>query len=624
LPNPEDSDKDNEFIEIYNMGETKVNLGGWVLKDKMGRVKTFEINENVEIKAGGYKTFYSDETGIALNNSGDGIVLRDNKGNITDETPVSGSAKEDQAYALDKDDNWVWTLRPTAGRKNIIREEKKINDIKQDDSSRETGVNDDDGSSQGAGANDEQDERISKNSPSPFLKRGDSQEDNNNNDVDDGNSDAENAEYNFSDEIVISEIYPNPRGRDNKDGNYEWIEIYNCSSENVNLIGWQIDDILKKGSKPYLIKENKIISAESHLVFTNEETKVIFNNSGDEINLLWPDGTIVDSTQYEKSIEEQSYNWADGDWSWSQAVTPNRNNAVVASVAGIILGAESVANLNEEETETDESDIDAEENIADNIKYIEATVSEAKKLPRFSYVKISGVVSTPPGIFSDNIFYLAGSGIQVYGKNLDISGINIGDEIEISGQISEIGEEKRIILNKAKNVKIISRDNLVKAKIVSTVDIGEEIEGCLVMIEGGVVEIKDDVFFLDDGSGKVKVYIKPQTGIKRPEIEINDWMVVTGQASRTSVGYRILPRFQTDLKLGKVSGTSTASAASVLANQEKNFIGDKKEKNMNFILENMNSIVYAIIILVGALILIDWGKMKIAKSRKSIKSLESK
>ena len=43
LPNPEDSDRDNEFIEIYNAGEADANLEGWTLEDKMGKVKVFEI-----------------------------------------------------------------------------------------------------------------------------------------------------------------------------------------------------------------------------------------------------------------------------------------------------------------------------------------------------------------------------------------------------------------------------------------------------------------------------------------------------------------------------------------------------------------------------------------------------
>jgi len=606
LPNPEDSDRDNEFIEIYNAGETNANLKEWTLEDKMGKVKIFEVLERVEIKPGGYKVFYSDETKITLNNSGDGVVLRNNEGDIISETPVSDSAKEDQAYALDKNGNWGWTLRPTAGRKNIIKEEKKASDIKQDkhtpSPSQEENRDSDDG----------QDD-------STALRDYEYEINDNVNDNDNSNDKLEKSvEYNFSDEVVISEIYPNPKGRDNRDSNYEWIELYNCSSRDVDLIGWQIDDILRKGSKPYTIKKSKIIKANGHLVLTNEEIKVIFNNSGDEVNLLWPDGTVVDSAQYGKSIEGQSYGWVGGSWAWSRIVTPGKDNKMATSLAGRVLKTERVVNLdNEIEAETDESDPDIEENLTSGVEYIKSTIAEAKELAKFSDVRVSGIVSTPPGIFSDNIFYIAGSGIQVYSKNADIFEINIGDEIEIAGRISEVGGEKRILLNGMESIKVISRDNLVESKIISTTDVGEAVEGSLVTVEGEVVEIKNDVFFLNDGSGKVKIYIKPQTGIENPKIETGDWMVITGQVSRTSVGYRILPRFQADLRISRVSGVSVSST--VLTEQEGDSVNGKKNKKEAFILKNANSVIYAIIVLTGVLILFNWGKIKITKSCKITK-----
>ena len=588
LPNPEDSDKDNEFIEIYNKGEIKVSLGGWILEDKMGKVKIFEIDEKVEIKAGSYQVFYSDETKITLNNSGDGVVLKDDKNNIIDETPVSASAKEDQAYALDENENWTWTLRPTAGRKNIIEEENKVSDIKQE----ETETNDDEDNTD---VDIQQDDFASENK-SNNLENETSEDDA-----------KENIVYNFSDEIVISEIYPNPKGRDNQDGDYEWLELYNCSSENIDLIGWQIDDILNKGSKSYLIKKNKIIKARSHLILNNQETKVIFNNSGDEVNLLWPDGTVVDNVSYGKSIEEQSYNWVNDGWVWSQIITPNKNNTVTANGAGKILSAIDVLNLDDEdETEIDESDADVEDNIADNAKCVETTITKARELPKFTCVKISGIVSTPPEIFSDNVFYIAGSGIQVYSEELILE-INIGDEIEVTGRISEIGGEKRILIDRSEDLKIISNDNLVESKVVSTGNVNETFEGYLITVEGKVARIKSDVFYLDDGSGEIKIYLKPQTGIIKPEIKIGDWMVIVGQVSQTSVGYRILPRFQGDLKLSRVSGT--AQASSILNTQENVEKNEEENKSGNFVF-------YGIIIVISFLILVDWIRIRKAEGRK--------
>lgn len=578
LPDPEDSDRDNEFIEIYNDGSAEVDLSGWTLEDKMGSIKKFVISDGVKINAGNYKAFYSDETRITLNNSGDGVILKDSKNNIIDETEISDVALEERAFVLDENENWIWTMRPTPGRENVI-EVEKVEKI-------ENNNNDDD---------DEQDGFISRH-PNP------SQE---------GNLDNGVNDFDFSDKIIISEIYPNSEGRDNRNGSYEWIELFNDSEREVNLNGWMLDDILEKGSNAYLI-ENGIIKAGSYKIFDAAETKIALNNTGDEVNLLWPDGTIVDKIEYEKADEGLSFNLSNnGDWFWSSLITPEEENKNISFSRNNLAeyNAQDYADyyLDEEyfEDEEFENGYGGGENL--NIDYVEADLKDIDHFTKYSRIKISGIVSTPPGIFSDQTFYISGSGIQVYGYEAKISNLNIGDEVEIIGRISEVGEEKRILIDKGEDIKIVSSDNLVESKIVSTGDINEAFEGYLITVEGKVSQIKSDVFFLDDGSGEIKIYIKPQTKIKRPEIKIGDWMVITGQVSQTSFGYRILPRFQGDIKLSKVTGAAqTFNVSSDQENAENN-----EEKN-----KNGNLIFYGIIGIIGLAVLIDWIKIRIIRRKK--------
>ncbi len=565
LLNPEDSDRDNEFIEIYNNGDTEVDLGGWTLEDKMGSVKKFVIPDGVKMGARKYKAFYSDETRIALNNSGDGIILRNKNENIINETQISGAALEEQAFALDGNKNWVWTLRPTPGRGNIIEVEEEANEEK--DNETESGNNDDDG----------------EIPPASFAEGGDD-------------------DFDFSDKIIISEIYPNSEGRDNRNGSYEWIELYNDSDRDVNLSGWMIDDILEKGSKVYLI-ENEIIKARSYKIFDAACTKIALNNTGDEVNLLWPDKTVVDKIKYERADEGLSYNLAkDDSWFWSSVITPEEENRNVNINGNNIVeyNAQDYPDYySDEEYFVDEEFEDSygdEENL--NIDYVEVDLKDIEHFTKYSRIKTSGIVSTPPGIFSDKAFYISGSGIQVYSYEDEIPNLNVGDEIEIIGKISEIGGEKRILIDKSEDVKIISSDNLVESKIISTGNINEAFEGCLITVEGKVARTKNDVFYLDDGSGEVKIYIKPQTGIIKPKIEKGDWMVITGQVSQTSSGYRILPRFQGDVKLSRVTGAAQAADISTVQEniEEENNRGD--------------FIFYGIMIIVSFLILVDWRRMK--------------
>ena len=553
LPNPEGSDGKNEFIEIYNESEEEVNLQGWSLKDKLGKAIKFIVSGRIVIKPKEYKVFYSDETGIFLNNSGDGIVLRDNKDNLIDETAISDSALEGLSYSLDGRDGWQWSS-PTPGEENVIgllyardehaRDEKgEITNVKREGANRRDLLN-------------------NKTLNSPVNKNSISEEEN----IRSGGMRKES--YDFSDSVLITEVYPNPKGRDNRDGNYEWIELYNDSRNDVNLKGWKIDDVLGKGSSSYVIKEDLIISSGGYTVLNSKYTKLILNNAGDEVNVLWPDDTVVDRLEYTNSLEGWSYNLSNkGNWVWSFVVTPGSGNVIkkqyeaeelnkIGPTESKSLLTKSIGVLDKKETKNSKEKAVNNENaaraseVADRTAYIETTIENARKLPRYTKVIVSGIVSSTPGIFSEKYFYISGSGIQVYSSEAKFPVLNIGDRIKVAGRLSEIGGEKRILLDNAKSdIEIVSHDNLLEPKIIQTGDVGESTEGYLATIEGTVTQVRNDVFFVDDGTGQVKIYIKPLTEIEKPEIEKGDRITVTGQISRTSSGYRILPRFQSDIKI---------------------------------------------------------------------------
>ncbi|MDZ4225597.1 MAG: OB-fold nucleic acid binding domain-containing protein, partial [Candidatus Andersenbacteria bacterium] len=103
----------------------------------------------------------------------------------------------------------------------------------------------------------------------------------------------------------------------------------------------------------------------------------------------------------------------------------------------------------------------------------------------------------------------------------------------------------------------IKQEDAPEAHQMETGAIGEDTEGWLVTVSGEVVETSGSTFYLDDGSGEVKVYIKPDTGINKPKMKKGMTVTVTGVVSETSSGYRILPRFQEDVIAGQVAGASS-------------------------------------------------------------------
>jgi len=131
--------------------------------------------------------------------------------------------------------------------------------------------------------------------------------------------------YNYSDNIIISEIFPNPFGKDDD----EFIELFNNSDSDVNLIGWTLGDNSKKR---YKIKQDSIIKANEYFIINRNESKIALNNSGDSVKLFQPlKDEIFQEVNYKKAKEGWSYNFDINinKWEWSEIITPDKENIIL-------------------------------------------------------------------------------------------------------------------------------------------------------------------------------------------------------------------------------------------------------------------------------------------------------
>lgn len=71
----------------------------------------------------------------------------------------------------------------------------------------------------------------------------------------------------------------------------------------------------------------------------------------------------------------------------------------------------------------------------------------------------------------------------------------------------------------------------------------------LVKIRGKVISTSGNTFYLDDGSGVIKVYIQEKTGIEKPEMHRNDIFEIIGVVDLYGQTWRILPRILNDITL---------------------------------------------------------------------------
>jgi len=130
---------------------------------------------------------------------------------------------------------------------------------------------------------------------------------------------------NYSSGIIINEILPSPEGPDAEN---EWIEIFNQNNFIVSLADWEIKD--SKGSiHTFVFSKTAQILAKEFLVLSRKITKITLNNGGDGLNLIQPDGKIIDRVDFEKARLGQSYNQTESGWSWSSILTPGKENIVI-------------------------------------------------------------------------------------------------------------------------------------------------------------------------------------------------------------------------------------------------------------------------------------------------------
>jgi hypothetical protein len=118
LPDPEGNDGENEFIEIHNPNSSVVNLTGFYVDDAEGGSSPHLLSDETIIEAGGYLVFYSRDTKIALNNTGDSARLLYPDKTIIISAVVDKSPHEDWSFSRKSDGAFAWTSEPTPGEEN--------------------------------------------------------------------------------------------------------------------------------------------------------------------------------------------------------------------------------------------------------------------------------------------------------------------------------------------------------------------------------------------------------------------------------------------------------------------------------------------------------------------------
>jgi hypothetical protein len=143
-------------------------------------------------------------------------------------------------------------------------------------------------------------------------------------------------------DIIINEIFSDPKGNDT---GLEWIELYNASSQTIDLTGWQIGIGNYFTFPSYLMPANSYLLIRWHADGQNTSNEIFTGTTAVDINLSNSSGfiaffnsgqrsknTIVDYLEYGKADQTwETAAWQAGIWTKGQflpATGANKNQSL--------------------------------------------------------------------------------------------------------------------------------------------------------------------------------------------------------------------------------------------------------------------------------------------------------
>jgi hypothetical protein len=132
IEDPDEPGKFEDWVEIYNPGDSAVNMAGMYLTDDLANPAKWQIPAGVTIPAKGYLVFWADEdkgqgimhTSFKLSKSGEEIGLFDTdaRGNAAIDTVIFAEQATDvsQGRMYDGGEPWVALKTPTPGASNGV------------------------------------------------------------------------------------------------------------------------------------------------------------------------------------------------------------------------------------------------------------------------------------------------------------------------------------------------------------------------------------------------------------------------------------------------------------------------------------------------------------------------
>jgi DNA/RNA endonuclease YhcR with UshA esterase domain len=202
------------------------------------------------------------------------------------------------------------------------------------------------------------------------------------------------------------------------------------------------------------------------------------------------------------------------------------------------------------------------------------TITEVRVKTVGERVKLEGVVSVDPEVLGVRTIYIQDedSGIRVVLDVKDRDDIHYSNYLQVKGILTQAFDELYIKVQAHGDVTVLSNNGNIQSNEVKTGDVKENVEGQLIVVIGQISATSGNTFYLDDGTGPVKIYIKESAGVNKPKMKKGEYAKVIGIVGQYKEEYRVMPRFNDDIAVSEDPITNSEVLGVDTENNEENYV----------------------------------------------------
>lgn len=408
-------------------------------------------------------------------------------------------------------------------------------------------------------------------------------------------------------DIIINELFVNPKELDGHVAQGEFIELYNKGAERAALDDWRIEI----GDIVYELPRGTTLTPGGFTTIRDIKN-IPLPNSGASVKLFAPNRSTPSQTiTYKQAPDGFSYANFAAAWRWTAIATPDKANILAQApkaafdIIGVLMpnidlrfdssdcftnnqAAHYVWDFGDGQTSTEqypkyrfsksgkytinlnvtteygssqisktitigtiknEEPSSSKSANTDNKEPEEKVISQTDDNDIFTS---SGTAVSQPGSFGVQYFYfLPEYGeplLQIYNSKKLFPKIEIGDQLIITGKYTERPEGPRVTTKEQKDISISGKGPVEKPELISSAELKKIAFPRLATVEGIVASKKSPRIFLSDEEGEIEVYLSAGTKLKISEFTIGDKISVTGIVTINDGKPRIQPRTKDDIK----------------------------------------------------------------------------